>query len=284
MHSIESIYKAVKFIDDNLKEEITVGDIADAVYYSLYHFCRMFNNIINHTPYDYLIRRRLSESALELLTTNKKVIDIAFDYKFNSHESFSRAFKKMFLIQPTQFRKKGITDNRLLMPSLTLDYLKYINKNKYIKPFILEKEFNLMGFVNYINNIDDAGSMKKIWQILNNELNNINYKVKDPDYYSLIINNDNNQGFFYMAGINTININLNNIKLFSKYIPLTKYLCFIHNGSLNDKKHSLNYIYHTWIPKSNISIDYNYIIFDMTKNIINHENKMEIYVPINNQH
>lgn len=35
---IESMFNAVEFIENNLKEEITIADIADAVYYSLYHW------------------------------------------------------------------------------------------------------------------------------------------------------------------------------------------------------------------------------------------------------
>ncbi len=43
MSNIPAMTKAVEFIEDNLKEDIAVADIADAVSYSLYHFCRMFN-------------------------------------------------------------------------------------------------------------------------------------------------------------------------------------------------------------------------------------------------
>lgn len=84
------ISQAVDFIEDNLKEAIAVADVADAVSYSLYHFCRTFNQATHHTPYDYLMRRRLSLAAQELLQTDKKIIEIALDYQFNSPETFSR--------------------------------------------------------------------------------------------------------------------------------------------------------------------------------------------------
>ena len=49
MSNIASMVKAVDFIENNLREEITVADIAEAVASSLYHFCRMFNRFIHHT-------------------------------------------------------------------------------------------------------------------------------------------------------------------------------------------------------------------------------------------
>jgi AraC family transcriptional regulator len=101
--AITSIFNAIEFVETNLTEEMTIADMADAVFYSLYHFCRMFNGIVHHTPYDYLMRRRLSKSARELIETDKKIIEIAFDYQFNSPETYARAFKRMFDMQPSQW-------------------------------------------------------------------------------------------------------------------------------------------------------------------------------------
>ena len=70
MFNLEPMVTAVTFIEDCLQENIKVADMADAVNFSLFHFCRTFNKIVHHTPYDYLIRRRLSESARLLLETD----------------------------------------------------------------------------------------------------------------------------------------------------------------------------------------------------------------------
>ena len=95
MSQLTAIGKALDFIEDNLEENIGVADMADAAGYSLYHFCRVFNSIVHHTPYDYLMRRRLSESARALVETDRKIIDVAFEYQFNSPETYSRAFKPL---------------------------------------------------------------------------------------------------------------------------------------------------------------------------------------------
>ena len=110
---------AIDFIEDNLKESITVADMAEAASYSLYHFCRTFASVTHHTPYDYLMRRRLSESARELAESERRIIDIALDFGFNNPETYSRAFKRMFGLQPTECRKQGGIERRLLMSRLT---------------------------------------------------------------------------------------------------------------------------------------------------------------------
>jgi AraC family transcriptional regulator len=86
MLNLEPMVTAVTFIEDCLQENIKVADMADAVNFSLFHFCRTFNKIVHHTPYDYLIRRRLSESARLLLETDQRITDIAFTFQFNSPE------------------------------------------------------------------------------------------------------------------------------------------------------------------------------------------------------
>ena len=73
---IETITQAIDFIERNLQRDISVADMAASVSYSIYHFCRTFNKITHHTPYDYLMRRRLSESARELMVSDRKIIEV----------------------------------------------------------------------------------------------------------------------------------------------------------------------------------------------------------------
>lgn len=47
----------------------------------------------------------MTQSARELITTDQRVIDIAITYQFNSQESFTRAFKKVYDMTPGDYRK-----------------------------------------------------------------------------------------------------------------------------------------------------------------------------------
>ncbi len=93
MSNKDIILRAIEFIEINLKSDLRVIDCSNQVNYSLYHFIRLFQNITGFSPKSYIQQRRLSESLKELIEGQKKVIEIAFDYQFGSHEAYSRALK-----------------------------------------------------------------------------------------------------------------------------------------------------------------------------------------------
>ena len=79
MNYRKEIEKCIKFIEDHIKEDLTVKEIANQSGYSLYHFCRVFNLCKGVSVMEYIRGRRLSLAALELFN-GRKIIDIAFDY------------------------------------------------------------------------------------------------------------------------------------------------------------------------------------------------------------
>lgn len=154
---IHPILAAIEFIEENLNEQIDIGDIANAAGYSLYYFIRAFNKRVHHTPYDYLIRRRLSEAAADLISDDGRIIDIALDYQFNNHETFSRAFKRMFSTSPSQLRVQGEIPYRSTFPPIEKEHLYHIQKKGFSKPELVERKgLSLAGLVTQ----DDADLLK----------------------------------------------------------------------------------------------------------------------------
>jgi AraC family transcriptional regulator len=249
MSQLDSMYAAVAFIEANLREPIRVADMADSVSYSLYHFCRTFNAIVRHTPYDYLMRRRLTESARELVQSDRKIIDIACDYQFNNPETYSRAFRRMFEMQPSQWRKRGLIEERRLMPRLSLKYLAHINQGKYLKPVLVEMEaFQVAGLMALVEG--ERAVIEKLWEILALELERLG--VEPEKYYGLAWYPEGwqGQGYFYLAGIALPPVDLSSSALMVKSLPGSKYARFVHNGPSSDLPYTLDYVYHTWLPKS----------------------------------
>ncbi|EPB0153674.1 helix-turn-helix domain-containing protein [Escherichia coli] len=68
----------------------------------------------------YIKRRKLTRTAYLLRYTTSRVIDITFRLNFDSPQSFSREFKKMFGKSPVAFRNSEIWDISLMLPPLTL--------------------------------------------------------------------------------------------------------------------------------------------------------------------
>ena len=98
----ESVLKSIEFIENNLNKDIGVCDVANAVSYSQFYFSREFSKHTHISIYDYILRRKISESYKELLHSESKIIDIALHYGFQSHEVYTRAFRKMFGENPSK--------------------------------------------------------------------------------------------------------------------------------------------------------------------------------------
>lgn len=251
MSTIASMFEAIEFIENNLKADITVADVAGAVAHSLYHFCRTFNRIVHHTPYDYLMRRRLSESALELVQTEKKIIDIAFDYRFNHPETYSRAFKRLFGVQPHQWRKQGRADRRLLMPRLTLAHLRHINRGSFLKPVLVELEaIQLTGMMTLVGK--ERREVAQLWQMLAQELPAIKNRTQPPQYYGVASYPEDwaQRGFLYTAAVEVTGLDSIPYLLAGKTVSPGQYARFIHHGPDRNLYLTLDYIYHTWLSRS----------------------------------
>ncbi len=112
MESLGTIGKAIDYIEENLKNDISIGQVASAIGYSEYHFLRMFKKLVGLTPASYIRKRRISEIVARMETDGRSICDIAFEYGFNSKENFIRAFKAEHRILPTEYRR---TKNSLLL-------------------------------------------------------------------------------------------------------------------------------------------------------------------------
>jgi len=101
--NIEAVHRMQDCIDAHLKQRITLHMLADAAGYSPWHAARMFKELTGKSPFEYIRALRLSRAAVRLREEEVKVIDIAFDFLFDSHAGFTRAFSKHFGITPKNY-------------------------------------------------------------------------------------------------------------------------------------------------------------------------------------
>jgi len=102
MNYRSDIERCLDFIEANIKEELDITQIAESMGYSLYHFSRVFSINTGVPIMEYIRKRRLSLAATELYQ-GRKVIDIAFDYGFETQSGFAKSFRKEFGFSPTQY-------------------------------------------------------------------------------------------------------------------------------------------------------------------------------------
>jgi AraC family transcriptional regulator len=288
MSDVTPIINAIDFIEAHLQKPVTVADVAEAASYSLYHFCRMFNQATHHTPYDYLMRRRLSQAVQDLFQTDKKIIDVALEYQFNNPETFSRAFRRMFGAPPTQLRKEGYIDSRRLRHRLTLAHLEHLQKASHLRPTLETRDtFEVVGIMTLVKS--DPNAIAEIWDLFARELEKWPPASQTTSYWGIHYHPQGweTQGSLYMVAVETAANVLSGLQvagagLVVKRIPSLDYACFIHQGPARSLPLTWDYIFQTWLPNSEKQLAYPLVIeeFSHLWDWDRADSKTMIYVPI----
>ena len=107
MDWVASIHQAIQYIEEHLREELTIREIAQQAALSPFYFQKGFAMLCGMTVGDYIRQRRLSAAGLEVLTTDRKIIDIALEFGYDSPDSFTKAFVRFHGLTPAALRKSG---------------------------------------------------------------------------------------------------------------------------------------------------------------------------------
>jgi transcriptional regulator GlxA family with amidase domain len=98
--------RVLAHIEYHLAEAMTVADLAKVACLSVFHFTRAFAAAMDVPPHRYVNGRRI-HSAKELIATGATSLsEIAFDCRFSSQSSFTRAFKRATGITPAEYRRR----------------------------------------------------------------------------------------------------------------------------------------------------------------------------------
>jgi AraC family transcriptional regulator len=96
---------ALEYIEQNITQDISLYDIAQAAGFSVPHFYRLFKQLTGDTVGAYLLRCRIVMAARDLRENQDSVACIAFTYGFKSHDVFTRAFKRVYGVSPASYRR-----------------------------------------------------------------------------------------------------------------------------------------------------------------------------------
>lgn len=106
MNEVEAIMvvqRIQEYIEANILRKITLKELAVAAGYSPWHAAKLFKEVTSKSPFEYIRALRLTKAALILRDSDEKIIDVAMDFVFDSHEGFTRAFSKEFGISPSKY-------------------------------------------------------------------------------------------------------------------------------------------------------------------------------------
>lgn len=100
-----AVMRMLSYIEEHLDDPITQSALSSAAAYSPWHAQRLFKEATGCAPFSYIRSRRLASAAHALGTSDRSIVDVAFEFVFDSHEGFTRAFTKQFGMNPSAFRK-----------------------------------------------------------------------------------------------------------------------------------------------------------------------------------
>ncbi len=101
------IDKIVKYIRDNIEDDVTLEDIAKHMNYSKYHLSRSFKREMGSTIKQYIEAIRVEKGIKKILENEDSLTDIAYDVKYKNLSTFSRVFKKQTAVSPKKYREES---------------------------------------------------------------------------------------------------------------------------------------------------------------------------------
>lgn len=142
MNWIGDMNNALKYVEENLNKNIDSCEVSGAAHMSKFYFLRTFKILTGMTLGDYIRERRLSLATKDIVSTKDKIIDIAYKYGYETPEAFTKAFKRLNGISPTEARKNK--KNLKAIPPLSFQIIVKGEENMNYK-IETKKSFKIAG-------------------------------------------------------------------------------------------------------------------------------------------
>ncbi len=97
---------AIFYIEQHLREPITLAQLAEAVSLNANYFSGLFSSLMGIRVSEYILQKRLKYAAGLLVSTDQSVLSVAMESGFGNISYFNRVFRKQFALTPGQYRKQ----------------------------------------------------------------------------------------------------------------------------------------------------------------------------------
>lgn len=101
----EQIEAVIKYINANLREDLTIDHLAEIFFISKYYLMRTFKAQTGYSIHRYILEKRLI-LARTLISKGASMTEACLDCGFNDYSSFVRAFKKTYGLSPKNYYKE----------------------------------------------------------------------------------------------------------------------------------------------------------------------------------
>lgn len=122
MHAWEAIQGTLDYLEANISENIPIEQLAEVAALSPFYYQRLFSRLVKKPVREYVKLRRLEHASKALKNGERRILDIALECGFGSHESLTRAFKEAYGMTPEAYRNAPVPLNQFDKPDLSLLY------------------------------------------------------------------------------------------------------------------------------------------------------------------
>jgi AraC family transcriptional regulator len=241
----ESIKKTVDYIENNLNEQLNLNEIAKVASYSPYHFSRIFKQVTGENLNNMIKRLRLAQSTKELMYDKSAITHVGLNVGYETPSSFNKAFKQLFGISPTEYKKK------------TKENLKKYLKQLKTSPEIIDISKEISVF--YGRCLGEYGyAATESWGKLIKKVESDNMKLCNKRYFGLCYDNPNITQFNQMRYEACITVDKQEIDYIDKkklkVLPKGEYAILKYDGSY-DSLYDIWLQFYGWIDKENLQLD-----------------------------
>lgn len=255
-----SAQRALDYIEDNLRSPLTLESVARQAGFSLWHFQRVFTALVGEPLGSYVRRRRLTAAADELRGSSRRILEVALDYQFESHEAFTRAFKATLGCTPGAFRRNRQLQWTNVRPRVSAENLPHLSRNVAMNPKIIPvPALTLLGLeARFIcamspeaNNLAIIPPLFKRfcsrWGELPPTLDGFTYgacRCLPPDQRT------REDELLYLVSVSVAPGSPVPPGMTTWQIPALTYAHFTHRGPVARLNETINYIFGAWLPRS----------------------------------
>lgn len=105
----------IVYIENRIQEKIDYKDLERATGFSIAHIRDIFVEKTGITLSKYILTRKISNAAYELLYSQQNIMNVATKYGFTNHDTFTRSFKRITGLAPSQFRQVRPPVGRIML-------------------------------------------------------------------------------------------------------------------------------------------------------------------------
>lgn len=105
MYSNDLVCNIINYINQNIKYKINIQNIADNFYFNRFYIMKLFKKELGISINEYINKKRIYDSLMQIKNTNDSFLTIALDNGFNSLEYFSESFKNVIGTSPRTYKK-----------------------------------------------------------------------------------------------------------------------------------------------------------------------------------